>query len=130
MIAFIIVLYEFIKHMRNVFGHKELRGLFIFAGITILIGAVFYHNVEHWTWLNSFYFVVISLTTIGYGDITPTTPLGRFFTMFYVIMGVGILAMFIGSVADLARRENALRMEKEIPPRSGKAADPQVPDEL
>lgn len=59
------------------------------------LGALFYHHVEDMTWLNAVYFCVITLTTIGYGDIVPTTDIGKLFTIFYVIVGVGIIATFV-----------------------------------
>lgn len=55
-------------------------------------GVVFYHVVEGLSWLDSLYFCVITLTTIGYGDITPHTDLGKIFTVFYVLFGISILA--------------------------------------
>lgn len=65
-------------------------------GITVIgVGMVFYHIVEDLTWIDSLYFCVITLTTIGYGDITPTTEAGRLFTTFYVIIGIGIFAAVI-----------------------------------
>lgn len=57
----------------------------------MLLGMFVYHYLEGWSYLDSLYFVVISLATIGYGDLTPTTPLARAFTIFYVINGIGIL---------------------------------------
>lgn len=59
---------------------------------TIGIGSTFYHHVENLKWLDSVYFSVVTLTTIGYGDIVPKTDAGKIFTIFYVIVGIGILA--------------------------------------
>jgi hypothetical protein len=50
-----------------------------------------FHWLEGWSLLDSLYFCVISLATIGYGDLAPTTPEARLFTIFYVINGIGIL---------------------------------------
>ena len=38
------------------------------------------------------YFCVTSLATVGYGDLTPVTRLGRLFTMIYIIAGLGVLS--------------------------------------
>ncbi len=58
----------------------------------IAFGATFYHYVEGLSWLDSIYFCVITLATVGYGDITPQTPAGKIFTMFYILIGLGMIA--------------------------------------
>jgi len=105
MVALGVILYQFYKRMRIVFGNPELRGLFIFTAIIVLLGALFYRKIEGWNILDSLYFTVITLTTIGYGDIVPTTPLGKIFTMIYVFLGLGVLAMFISTVAESSLQE-------------------------
>lgn len=65
----------------------------LFTVLTVLlIGTVFYHHVEHFSWLDSIYFCIVTLATVGYGDLTPHTDIGKIFTMFYILFGVGILA--------------------------------------
>lgn len=56
----------------------------------LAIGTVFYHLVEKWRWLDSLYFTVITLATVGYGDYAPKTDAGKIFTIFYVFIGIGI----------------------------------------
>jgi hypothetical protein len=55
------------------------------------IGTTFYHYEEGWSLIDSFYFSTITLTTIGYGDLAPKTDVGKLFTAFYAIFGIGIL---------------------------------------
>lgn len=93
---------------------EEYKGViqqFRMAGVTAIslltIGAVFFHYVQKLSWLDAFYFCTISLATIGYGDITPTTPAGKIFIMFYVVIGIGIIATF----ANLVVRRAVLRRE-------------------
>ncbi len=70
---------------------KPRRILFVVV-LLIVVGAVFYHRVEGLSWLDSIYFCVITLTTVGYGDITPQTDAGKIFTIFYILFGVAIIA--------------------------------------
>jgi voltage-gated potassium channel Kch len=73
------------------------RNLRIAAAVALVVlsgGAVFYHFVEGLSWLDSFYFCTITLTTVGYGDISPHTVAGKLFTIFYILAGIGILATF------------------------------------
>ena len=85
------------------------------VAITVLIvGATFYHYVEDLPWLDAFYFCVITLTTIGYGDITPRTDEGKFFTIFYVIIGIGIIATFANLLLQNAyARRQVQRMKHD-----------------
>ncbi len=76
--------------------------LLILVLVTLGIGTIFYAQVEGWSLLDSLYFSVITLSTIGYGDISPVTSVGRLFTIFYVIVGVGILLGFINFITDQA----------------------------
>jgi voltage-gated potassium channel len=111
MVAFGLILYQLYKRMRIVFGNPELRGLFMFTALIVGLGALFYHKVEGWNYFNSLYFTVITLTTIGYGDFVPVTPIGKMFTMIYVFLGLGVLAMFISTVAESSLQERRQQRE-------------------
>lgn len=58
---------------------REYRQLLIITTLIIGIGTVSYHFLEGWSWIDSLYFSVITLTTIGYGDYSPTTDTGKLF---------------------------------------------------
>ena len=88
---------------------RRFRIVAAIAALVIGIGGVFYHYVEKLVWLNSFYLSVITLTTVGYGDITPQTDAGKLFTIFYVLIGVGIIG---ASLNILVRTAAERRMEK------------------
>lgn len=77
---------------------KQFRLIFLMVVLYISTGSLFYHFFEGWHWLDSMYFSVVSLTTVGYGDITPATTEGKVFTMFYLIFGIGIFGAFISNI--------------------------------
>lgn len=86
--------------------------------VYISFGATFYHYVEHWNWLNSFYFVVITLSTVGYGDFSPHTDAGKLFTMPYVFIGIGL---FIAVANAILRSRGQKALEKREERHNGKA---------
>lgn len=75
----------------DVLRDKDSRLIFYWAVTVLVIGTLAYHWLEGWSYLDSLYFCVISLATIGYGDLAPTTPLAKIFTIIYVINGIAIL---------------------------------------
>jgi Cyclic nucleotide-binding domain/Ion channel len=52
-------------------------------------------------YIRSFYWALTTLTTIGYGDITPNNNIGRIFTCFIMIIGVGMYGIVIGNISRM-----------------------------
>ena len=73
----------------------------IYTVIALTLGAGLYHWLEGWSWLDSVYFVVITSTTIGYGDLHPTTPATKMITIFYGINGVVLILMLFDVIRKL-----------------------------
>jgi voltage-gated potassium channel len=89
--------------MKDSFDKHVYRILLGSALFVLTLGTIFYHFVEHFSWLNAYYFSVVSLTTVGYGDLAPHTAAGKIFTTFYVMFGIGIITTFI--TYSMRRRE-------------------------
>ncbi len=99
----------------------EYRSLLFASAIVVLVGTVFYHFVEGWSWLDSLYFSTITLTTIGYGDFSPITDLGKGFTIIYILIGVGLILAFINTVYShfthermLEKKERKRKFKKKV----------------
>lgn len=93
--------------MWDILTDRDSRPALYWALLTLLVGTLVYHWLEGWCYLDALYFCVISLATIGYGDLTPTTPLAKAFTIVYVLNGIAILlALF-----DRIRIVRTRRME-------------------
>ena len=87
----------------DVLFDRQTRPIFIYAATVVGIGAALYHWLEGWSWLDSVYFVVITLTTIGYGDLHPTKPVTKLITIFYGINGIILLLMFFDIIRTVRR---------------------------
>lgn len=85
----------------DLFIDRRTRPIFIYAVIIIGIGAALYHWLEGWDWLDSVYFVVVTLTTIGYGDLAPTKPVTKLITIFYGLNGIILLLMLFDVIRTL-----------------------------
>ena len=77
---------------------RRARPIFIYVVFFIIVCAAVFHWLEGWGWLDSIYFVVITFTTIGYGDFAPTTPLTKLITIFVGLNGVAVLLMLFDEI--------------------------------
>lgn len=84
--------------------------------LVLLIGAgtVLFKSMEGWTWAQSFYFTIVTITTVGYGDLTPSTDASRIVTAIYIILGVAIAAGIISMYGSyLVKNRVNKRLEKK-----------------
>jgi voltage-gated potassium channel Kch len=77
--------------------------------ILIFTGTLIYHRLEDWTWVSSFYFTIVTLTTEGYGDLVPTSEASRLFTAIFILVGATIV---LAAIAIIGTRYLELRGEK------------------
>jgi len=92
-------------------GRKILIFVFFVLMLTIILGTVMYlvegpengfKNIPL-----SIYWAIVTLTTVGYGDVSPHTPLGQFIASLIMIVGYGIIAVPTGIVSvELAREDS------------------------
>ena len=73
-------------------------------GSLLLVGTVSYHYLEDWSWNESFYFTVCTLTTIGYGDLHPTSDTSRMFTALFALAGVAVAFGSFGALGSIYLR--------------------------
>lgn len=95
----------------NALDRHVYRLLVAAALITLCTGTVVYHFVEKLSWVNAYYFSVVTLSTVGYGDIVPHTNAGKIFTTFYIFVGVGIITTFI--TATMKRRAAKMQVRRD-----------------
>jgi voltage-gated potassium channel len=72
--------------------------LAVFAAIAF--GTLIFHLVEGWSILDSLYVTAQTVTTVGFGDITPRTAVGRAFATVFMIVGVGIVLYALTSTVQ------------------------------
>lgn len=111
---------EFGRSFVRVFREPRTRALAVVTVVLLVIGTVFYAVVERWGPLDALYFSVVSLATVGYGDLAPQTVPGKVFTIFYILSGVGVIVLFASTLAGFAIEERSRRIES----RQAEAAKP------
>ena len=99
---------------------EELIVFGFLALIVMFISAVGIYEFEHDAQPEAFasiphalWFVVVTLTTVGYGDIYPVTAGGKFFTFFILIIGLGVIAVPTGLISSGLSRAREEEKEKK-----------------
>lgn len=88
-------------------------GMFI---ILIAFSTISIHYVEERSWFDSLYFTVSTISTVGFGDITPKTTFGKIIVILLIIFGITIFFVIIESLMQIAvkkRVAEALKLEEE-----------------
>ena len=74
--------------------------------ITVVVsGTVFFRIVEGWSWLDAYFFTVVTLSTVGYGSLVPATALGKIGTTVFIFVGLGVFAVAIQQFGLYAMRK-------------------------
>ncbi len=90
-----------------VWRDPETKALPVAAGALVLTGTLFFWRFEDWTIIEALYFCIVTLTTVGYGDLHPTTDATRIFAIIYILTGFGVLVALLTSVAQQYLKQKA-----------------------
>lgn len=80
--------------------------------VLLITGTVFYTYQEGWSVLDAFYFTVVTIATVGYGDFAPTTPISKIFTILLIFMGVGLALYVISSLSESFQKGRDRRQQR------------------
>lgn len=97
--------------MRKIQAKSERRRRWMAMGVSTtvwlilwLVGAAIFQQCEvtyqNWTYFDGFYFAFVSLTTIGYGDVTPISPAGKSFFVFWSLLALPTMTVLISNAGD------------------------------
>jgi len=106
MTSFFVTLLRFVLAFFRGLRDPEFRALFIALVGLLISGTIFYSTTEGWKIVDSVYFCVMTLATVGYGDLHPTGHFSKIFTIIYLIVGAGIFIAFITKVAEQKKNGN------------------------
>ncbi|WP_120501180.1 potassium channel family protein [Roseovarius sp. EL26] len=75
----------------------------LISSLVIIVSSatVFFHYLEGWSWIDSYFFTVVTLSTVGYGNLVPETEVGKIAASILIFTGIGIFALTIQSFASL-----------------------------
>lgn len=100
MILLFLQTYRLFRVVAGVLVTPEGRGVTALLLIQLVGGTMCYQWIEGWSAVDALYFCVATLTTVGYGDLTPATDLGKLFTVGYITTGIGLFVSFATLIAQ------------------------------
>ncbi len=91
---------------------KQLRLALLILVLIVAMGTMGFMMIEHWGVLDSFYMTIITISTVGFGEVYPLSPMGRLITIALIISGVGTIAYAGGRGAQLLIEDQLLRKRR------------------
>ena len=92
---------------------KEFNALVVIFLAILISGTAFFTLVEKWSIIDSMYFCVMTIATIGYGDFAPTTNLSKLFTIGMALSGIGIFVLIVTKLAQALIQNKINKIEKK-----------------
>ncbi len=90
----------------------DFRVLFFFLNILLISATIFYVNTENWSVVDALYFSVMTMSTIGYGDLVPTTDMSKLFTIIFSFLSVGSFVAFTAKSVKVILENHSDRKER------------------
>ncbi|GAB3161437.1 potassium channel family protein [Myceligenerans halotolerans] len=109
MLGLVIMIRRFVAAIRTAWRDGTFRGALSAILILLVSATIFYRFAEGWPLLDALYFSVVTGLTIGYGDLVPTGPVSKVFTMMYALLSVGLYVALATSLAGALTKNAAER---------------------
>jgi voltage-gated potassium channel len=111
---FLRVIVDRLREIRYHFSRNEAFVILSAGLFMILLGAFVYAWLEGWSLLDSLYATVITVTTVGYGDLSPQTAGGRLFAIFFTLTAVGVAGYMVSILAATVIERQSTRVQRTL----------------
>lgn len=111
MLSFALTLLRLFQAIWRSWQAPGFRASASLAVLILVSGTFFYRSVEGWSWIDSLYFSVTTVSTVGIGDLAPQTDFGKLFTVAYIFVGVGVFVVLFTQFASALLRIEAVERD-------------------
>ena len=81
---------------------RRILALVGVVALFIALGTVYFRHIEGWSWLDAYFFTVVTLSTVGYGSLVPVTAAGKIGATVLIFFGLGVVAVAIQQLGQFA----------------------------
>lgn len=92
--------------LNKIFRKTNIANVFYVVTAIVIAVAVSFHFVEQQSYMNSFYWAIITVSTVGYGDVSTHTTLGKSLSISMALGGVGMFGVLTYSITSYFPEEN------------------------
>ena len=100
--------------LRKILYTNDLIYLLYTSLSLLIIGAITYSMTEHVSLAQSFWWAIATATTVGYGDISPHTFVGKIVALVLMLVGIGVIGMLTSSITTYFVREDNKSNDKDV----------------
>lgn len=98
--------------LNKIFRKTNIANVFYVVAAIVIAVAVSFHFVEHQSYMNSFYWAIITVSTVGYGDVSAHTTLGKLLSILMALGGVVMFGVLTSSITSYFQEENEALQEE------------------
>ena len=105
-----VVIVEILKkHLPNLIKLRMTR-ILIWILVVIAYGVIGFHLLENQSWTVSLYWTFVTIGTVGYGDYSPKTPIGMYFAISLIVLGIGSFAIAVGEILEFLFERQQMKL--------------------
>jgi voltage-gated potassium channel len=105
-----VVIFEILRKTFPELVKKPTTRVITLLVAVIAYGTIGFHLIESQPWTVSLYWTFVTIGTVGFGDYSPKTYLGMYFTITLIILGIGTFALAIGSILELLVKAQQMKL--------------------
>lgn len=110
----VALLLKFRKHIDKFLKTNNFHYVVWITLFTLFIGTLGIHFTEGISYGNALWWSFVTITTVGYGDISPTTPSGRILASFLMLVGIGFLSMLTGTISTFFLQRKSTSYKNDV----------------